>query len=423
MESSVPTTKYSNVRPNWMFFIYFSVMFVLYMQTYIQLAIQLFIIAYVVLTKFYDGKIVFRKHTLSNAVFICMWFGVFTVLLFLSSQLWAYSHLDGSRTMIGIFRCFVIGFVIFVYADTTEKALSVMQSFALASVVMGIAAMITTPVSQYFQAGDEGFGQVIGQQRNLIGAVSTYMVFTCYFLKKYTDFKYGYVLTAFFVMLSIITGSRSSLVQLVILLVMFVVFDKNYFRMITKLLAVILVGTIVVLLLRNVPILYDNIWVRFEDMFTTISGDEVADASTLGRQFYREIAFEMFKEKPILGWGLDGFTCYLRDYPIYKGYYIEAVYSHCSWAEIMASLGIVGLIVWYIPNFYVLIINMKHFNYHPLMKYSCFLLISLLIMDYARLPWMSHPGCYQFFVLFVLILDLTRDAKAYKKQTSIKVNE
>lgn len=423
MENSVLTKKYSHVRPNWMFFIYFAVMFVLYMQTYIQLGIQLFIIAYVILAKFADGKIILRKNTLRNMIFITVWFGLFTLLLFLSSKLWAYSTLEGSKTMLGVFRCFVIGFAIFVYADTTERALSVMQSFALASVIMGVAAMITTPVSQYFQAGNEGFGQVIGQQRNLIGAVSTYMVFTSYFLKKYTDFKYGYILSAFFVILSIITGSRSSLVQLIIVLVMFIVFDKNYFRMITKLLGVVMFGAIIVLMLRNIPILYDNIWVRFEDMFTTMSGDKVADASTLGRQFYREIAFEMFKDRPILGWGLDGFTCYLRDYPIYKGYYIEAVYSHCSWSEIMASLGLVGLIVWYVPNFYVLIINMKHFDYHPLTKYTCFLLISLLIMDYARLPWMSHPGCYQFFVLFVLILNLTRDAKAYKKQITAKSNE
>ncbi len=192
MENSIPLNKYSKVKPNWAFFLYFSVMFVLYTHTYIQLGIQLFIIAYVILTKFFNGKIVLKKSTLKNMLFICLWFGLFTLLLFMSSKLWAYSTMSNSRTMLGVFRCFVIGFAIFVYADTTERALSVMQSFALASVIMGIAAMITTPVSQYFQAGDEGFGQAIGQQRNLVGAVSAYMVFTCYFLKKYTNFKYGY---------------------------------------------------------------------------------------------------------------------------------------------------------------------------------------------------------------------------------------
>lgn len=418
MENSIPLNKYSKVKPNWAFFLYFSVMFVLYTHTYIQLGIQLFIIAYVILTKFFNGKIVLKKSTLKNMLFICLWFGLFTLLLFMSSKLWAYSTMSNSRTMLGVFRCFVIGFAIFVYADTTERALSVMQSFALASVIMGIAAMITTPVSQYFQAGDEGFGQAIGQQRNLVGAVSAYMVFTCYFLKKYTNFKYGYFLMVFFIFLSIITGSRSSLVQLIILLVMFIVFDRNYFRMITKLLGIVLLGTIAVVILKNIPILYENIWIRFEDMFTTISGDEVADASTLGRQFYREIAFEMFKKRPVLGWGLDGFYCYLRDFPMYKGYYIEAVYSHCSWAETMASLGTIGLLVWYIPHIYILGCNMKYFYSHPLMKYTCFLFISLVIMDYARLPWMSHPGCYQFFVLFALILNLVRDAKFHKKTLS-----
>lgn len=420
MENSVSQSKYSKVSPNWMFFIYFAVMFVFYMQTYIQLGIQLFIIAYVIIMKFFNGKIIIKKKSLDNAKFITLWFGVFTLLLFLSSQIWAYSTMEDSKTMLGVFRCFVIGLAIFIYADTTEKALSVMQAFALASVVMGVAAMITTPISQYFQAGDEGFGQVIGQQRNLIGAVSTYMIFTCYFLKKYTNFKYGYFLCAFFVMLTIITGSRSAIVQLIILLAMFVVFDKNFLKMVTKIIGVLILGIIAIFVLQKVPILYDNIWVRFENMFITISGNELADASTLGRQFYREIAFEMFKQRPILGWGLDGFTCYLRDHPFHKGYYIKAVYSHCSWAEIMASLGTVGLVVWYVPNLYVLVINIKNFYYHPLMKYTCFLLISLLIMDYARLPWMSHPGCYQFFVLFVLIINMAREAKSYKKQLIAK---
>ncbi|MCM1113999.1 MAG: O-antigen ligase family protein [Clostridium sp.] len=416
METSIPSTKYNAVKPNWAFFLYFSVMFVLYTHTYIQLGIQLFIIAYVILTKFFSGKIILRKSTIRNAVFICLWFGLFTLLLFLSTKFWAYSTMMGSKTMLGVFRCFAIGLAIFIYADTSERALSVMQSFALAAAIMGIAAMVTTPASQYFQAGDEGFGTAIGQQRNLVGAVSTYMIFTCYFLKKYTNFQYGYLLMTFFLILSIVTGSRSSLIQLILLLVMFIVFDRNYFRMLTKLLAVVLVGTIAVILLKNIPILYENIWLRFEAMFTTMSGNEIEDTSTLGRQYYREIAFEMLKKRPLLGWGLDGFYCYLRDNPIYKGYYIDAVYSHCSWSEIMSSLGIVGLLVWYIPNLYVLGSNMKHFYSHPLLKYSLFLLISLLIMDYARLPWMSHPGCYQFFVLFAVIINLARDSNYYRKQ-------
>ena len=165
--TAIPDDKYKNVRPDWAFFIYFSVMYLFYMNTIIQLAIQLFILAYVVIRKIFPSGIVrLKKDTIKNIIFFVVWFGGLTLLFFLSSRLWAYSHLEDSRTMMGVFRCFGIGLGMFLYVDSSEKALSVLQSFAYASFIMGIAALLTTSPSQYFQAGDEGFGQAIGQQRN-----------------------------------------------------------------------------------------------------------------------------------------------------------------------------------------------------------------------------------------------------------------
>lgn len=423
MEQSILENKYSDVRANWAFFIYFSVMFCLYMNTIIQLAIQIFILAYVVIKKIFPSGIVrFKKNQIKNIIFFVIWFGGLTLLLFLSSKFWAYSHMEDSKTLMGVFRCFGIGLGMFLYVDSAKKALSLMQSFAYASVILGIAALITTSPSEYFQAGDEGFGQVIGQQRNLIGAVSASMSVACIYLKRYTDFKYGNYLSAFFVILTLLTGSRGSLIQLLILLVLIVIVDKNFFKMITKSIAFIFIAVVIILLLRNIPILYENIWLRFGDMFSTITGEEIEDASTQGREFYREIAWNMFKERPFLGWGLDGFHCYLRDYPIYKGYYIEAVYSHCNFSELMSSLGIVGLIIWYVPTFIILAKGFKFRNQHTLIKIMFFLLVSLIILDYARIPWMSHPGSYLYFLVFLAIIYLSDDSKA-KKITDLQQTE
>lgn len=415
--TAIPDDKYKNVRPDWAFFIYFSIMFLFYMNTVIQLAIQLFILAYVVIRKIFPSGIVrLKKDTIKNIIFFVIWFGGLTLLFFLSSRLWAYSHLEDSRTMMGVFRCFGIGLGMFLYVDSSEKALSVLQSFAYASFIMGIAALLTTSPSQYFQAGDEGFGQAIGQQRNGIGAVGAGMSVVCVYLKRYTDFKYGNFLSAFFVILTFLTGSRGSIVQLLILFVLIVIIDKNFFKMITKLIIFVLASAVVLLILRNVPILYENIWLRFGDMFSTITGEEIEDASTQGREFYKEIAWNMFLERPILGWGLDGFTCYLRDYPIYKGYYIEAVYSHCNFSELMANLGIVGLLVWYVPTFIVLIKGFKNREYHPFIKIMFFWLLSMIILDYARIPWMSHPSSYQYFLVFLAIILMSNEAKYIKRK-------
>ncbi|MDE5984739.1 MAG: O-antigen ligase family protein [Eubacterium sp.] len=422
MENSIPTTKYSNVRPDWAFFLYFTGMFCLYTHTIIQLLLQVFIIGYVLIKKLGLTGTTFRikTNTIKNIFFLLIWFGALTVLLFLSTKFWAYSHITGSRTMMGVFRCFGIGLAMFLYIDTSEKALSVMQSFVYASAIMGVAALVTTPTSQYFQAGDDGFGVALGQQRNGIGAIAAGMSVVSVYLRRYTDFKYGNYLSVFFVLLTIITGSRGSLVQLLILFVLIVIIDKDLFKMMTKIIIFVIAAVIIILMLRNIPILYENIWLRFEDMFATITGEKIEDASTKGREFYKEIAFNMFLKKPFLGWGLDGFTCYLRDNPYYKGYYIEAVYSHCNFSELMADLGVVGLLVWYVPTASILIKSFKYREYHPLIKIMFFWLLSMIILDYARIPWMTHPSSYQYFLAFLIIIFLTNEAKIIKR--NIKQN-
>lgn len=422
MDYSIPTNKYNSVRPNIAFFLYFTVMFCLYTNTLIQITAQLFIIGYVVIKKIQNYKITIKKDTIKNIVLLVIWFGGLTLLLYLSTKFWAYSVLEDSKTMLGVFRCFGIGLAMFLYVDSTEKALSILQSFAYASVIMGIAALLTTSPSQYFQAGEEGFGQVIGQQRNAIGAVSAGMSVACLYLKRYTDFKYGDYLTAFFVILTVLTGSRGGIIQLLILFILIVIVDKDFFKMITKAIVFIAVAAVILFLLRNIPILYTNIWIRFNDMFSTIIGGRIYDASTKGREYYKEIAFEMFKQRPWLGWGLDAFTCYLRDNPIYKGYYIEAVYSHCNYSELMSSLGVAGLAIWYIPTLYVLIRGLKYRDAHPLMKITVFWLISMIILDYARIPWMSHPGSYQYFIAFLLIQFFAFEAKRNKQNNAIKAD-
>ncbi|MDE6470985.1 MAG: O-antigen ligase family protein [Eubacterium sp.] len=418
MENSIPTTKYSNVRPDWAFFLYFAGMFCLFTHTYIQLFLQIFIIAYSVIKRVDVTGSTFRIKTnaLKNIGFFILWFGLLTLLFFLSTKFWAYSHLAGSRTMIGLIKSSAVGIAMFLYIDSANKALSVMQSLAYATLIMGIAALITTPTSQYFQAGDDGFGVALGQQRNGIGAIAAGMSVVSVYLRRYTDFRYGNYMSVFFVLLTIITGSRGSIVQLLILFVLIVIIDKDLFRMMTKLIIFVIAAVIIILMFRNIPILYENIWLRFEDMFATLTGERIEDASTKGREFYKEIAFNMFLEKPFLGWGLDGFTCYLRDNPYYKGYYIEAVYSHCNFSELMANLGIAGLLVWYIPTFSILIKSFKYRKYHPLMKIMFFYLLSMVILDYARIPWSAHPSLYQYYISFLTIIFLTNEAKKNKAQ-------
>lgn len=68
----IPVNKYKDVRPDWAFFIYFSVMYVLYMNTIIQLAIQLFILAYVVIKKIFPSGVVRIKKKLLKILYFLL---------------------------------------------------------------------------------------------------------------------------------------------------------------------------------------------------------------------------------------------------------------------------------------------------------------------------------------------------------------
>lgn len=410
--------KYKDVRPEWMFFIYFSVMLCLYTHTYIQLGIQLLIIAYVVIKKFGTLRLRMSIENLKSIVFLVIWAGGLTLLMY-ASKYWAVASLADSNTVLTMFRIFAIGLTLFLYVDSAEKALSVLQSLALAAFVMSIVVLLTTPVSEYFQAGDEGFGSKIGQHRNQVGCLDSAMAIVCIYLKRYTNYQYGYYLSFFFIVVTLLSGSRGSLIQMIIVFVLIISMDNNLFRMIFKLSLLAFLGCTVIIIIKNIPILYENIWLRFDSMFTTLSGEEVTDTSTMGREFYKEIAFEMFKQKPLLGWGVDGFVTYLFNNPYYKGYYIAPVYSHCNFTELAACFGIVGLLIWYVPTFSMLIRSFKNLRKSPLIEMTSYLLFSMIILDYGRIPWSSHLGMYIYFAVFLVIYWVTNDIKSEKKNISV----
>ena len=116
------------ITPNTVFTLYFTLMFCLYTNTYVQLIAQIMLIAYVLMPLLKRGYV--RKSEISNLPFYIGWYGAFTVLMFLSRG-WAYSVYSGSKTLITVFRICIMGFVIFIYANSKERVISIMQSLLL----------------------------------------------------------------------------------------------------------------------------------------------------------------------------------------------------------------------------------------------------------------------------------------------------
>ncbi len=416
---AVQISSYKNKKADMAFFIYFTVMALLFTKTFIQLAAQLGIIAYCIYVAFFKSSLFEKKQSFKNVKFLILWFGIFTVFVSLSTQ-WAYSKMPGSNTILTLYRILAVGIALYMYVTDFSKAVSVVKSFLYSNVVMAIVVLLTTPLSQYGKAGEEGFGTFIGQSRNVFGAVMSFSILLCIMFYKYEGFRHGKKMVVFFVFALLCSGSRGAMLQLLIILGLYVITIPGFAKKLKYIVIAIFGVAIAFVLLQNIPFLHDIVWVRFENLINTVLGiEEMADTSALGRELYKVLAWEMFEKRPILGHGVDGFVCMLRDVQYVEGYYLPPRYSHCNYTEIAANFGAVGLVLWYLPVAKVIIDSYKLRQKAYAFKIVFIILTSMVILDYARIPWMTHMTMYTYFLIFMLYLMSKRNIsleKAYKSE-------
>lgn len=381
------------------FLIYFTVMACLYTINHVQLVAQLGIITYI----FFRRAKKVPKRSMAQVLFLMKWFGTFVLLAFLSTR-WAYAVQENSFTLSRLFRILVIAVCMGLYIDSYERCIAVLKSYILSSVIMGIVVMLTTPLSQYGLAGlEEGFGSFIGQQRNNVGAVMVFTAALCYILWKWDYFPFGKPFAVFAVVVLVCSGSRGAILQLAICCAIYILLQDNAKKMFRYIGAAVFIGAILIVLVRTIPFLSEMIWQRIENMFLTVLGIKTdADSSAQSRELYKVLAFEMFKNKPLLGYGVDGFYCYLDHVKIVGGKYLRTKYSHCNFAELASCFGIVGLAVWYIPIIQMLVRMLKQSKTSEMAKAVTSLFISIIILDYARVPWSMHIHMYQYFGIMLL---------------------
>lgn len=395
------------IRQDYLFTTYFILMFCLYTNTYIQLLSQLILIGMYVLR---NKSRLFKYSHKSEVFFYLSWFGAFTALVF-ASKYWAVFDREGSNTILTVFRIFVIGFIIVRTATNANKTLSLLLSFVTAFFLLAVIILFLGIFVEH-NIGTTQLGVSLGQHRNTLGAAAAPLVVLCFYLRKYYGMKYGYLLSVFFVFVVALSGSRGAFLQVVILLALCMLFgESNLSKKMNNLLVFVLIICAGIILMQVVPYLRLTFWVRIQNAISTVLGKEVLDKSTQGRDYYRDIAFLMFVRKPWIGYGLDGFYCFLRDNPTLYGFVLNAVYSHCNYAELAADFGMLGLVIWYLPMLRVAKGIYSARKYSKLATCACALFISMLVMDYARILWYQHLEMYYLILLVLLCRYEAKEAK------------
>lgn len=203
----------------------------------------------------------------------------------------------------------------------------------------------------------------------------------------------------FFTLTILISGTRKMLILIIVALVIVpYIYDesKSFNKIIIRLVISIIVILIGYKTIMNIPVLYNSIGVRIENVMEVIVKGSTDESSFNTRQKLIEKGMVAYQEKPIYGWGLDNFK-----YVINNGGY----YAHNNFVEILVSGGKIGFFIYYLKYAYLIILTFMCKKYKFNEEYNKIqglrvLLISLIILEYWQVTYY-----YRLFLLpFIITL-------------------
>jgi len=225
--------------------------------------------------------------------------------------------------------------------------------------------------------------------------------------------KWYYLVLAFGIVIIIAsTGSKKGLLDLAVGYILVFGFKQeqsNGMKKIFKWTLAIFVSLFVLYLLWNSP-LFATVRIRFEKMVGFLSGsNDVNDFSTRERQIMISIGWKQFLDTPILGIGI-GASSYLTSIALGTNTYL-----HNDYIELLATGGIFGLLLQYIPILFIYIKNWQYRKMSKTSQLSSILMTIYIINSIAAVQYFSKLT----YVIFAIALACYLENRANERNDSI----
>lgn len=334
-----------------------------------------------------------KKRLLPNIGLYVACFGFFVFWCVLSSY-WAISPERTLAASVGVFQFVVLGSFVALYSLMDGGTEFLIECLAWAGVAGLLILIILTPSDAWVAAaqkmtdaasGSNRIGGTIGYNSNALGHVFAVCIVIWFYKYQKTAGKLIYLLTiAAFAIVLLFTKSRLSIVLAVVCILLYhLILARGSIRKLILAAVFLLVGAAILWALFYVPALYQLVGFRFAGLFG-VSG--AVDASTSTRQEMIRVALELFRQNPIRGVGFANYAVhYFNDY---SGW--AATYAHSNYAELLADLGIVGMVSYYaVPVWtFVSLIRTRGSAENREIHYLLLALqTGLLVADYASISY------------------------------------
>lgn len=330
------------------------------------------------------------------------------VLYSFLSLLWSYvpdSTLERSITLLRLFVLFVVmSFYLYLSNETYKFIIGIAVS-SIFILVYVLAFYGYFGLSQMMNSGLRVGGEFVNSNTLAIYLSLAVVVFYYQFLKNH---KWYYLLFVILLVLIIAsTGSKKGIIDLVVGFILITGFNQSNSdktKMVFRI-AVILsfVGFVFSILWQTS--MFSTVRTRFEDMFGMLLGTgNSIDYSTLERQVFIEAGFRQFFETPFLGIGI-GSTSYIT-----KSVVGQNTYLHNEYVELLASGGLFGSFLYFVPILLLLKWNYKYRRTSSVALLVTVTLIIFFVNGWAAVQYFSKISYVIFAISLASCLSLNKES-------------
>ena len=328
--------------------------------------------------------------------FNCWYFG-FLLLCVISSY---YSINSGTswNAIKSVIYNVVALFLLYQLIQNESDVFDIIKCYCLTIVLILLYLTFKVGITALLSATRIGIHTGVFWNSNRISAVlSLGACFYSFYLSRTKEIKYKVILSILIcitLLFMFLAGSRTFILFYLFSIILFVLQHKGGkgIRNTLKLCGVIL---LVYFLVMNNNILYQSIGVRFENLFELISGDQTNARSMLYREQFMTNGIKWFKERPLFGYGIDGFS-------ILNGIELDKwMYAHNNYIELLVDLGIVGFVFFY--SAYLFAARKLFRSSEEIEKLFGALIIADVVCHYSYVAYMRFPNMLMLCLSFALI--------------------
>lgn len=306
-----------------------------------------------------------------------LWYFLFVIFVILS-LFYTINKINPSYVYTRIGLVLIVLSLVSPFLDNEENVKTIVKGFLIG----GLFAITFVLIKQHNLIGIERLGRGPYGSYAEFGSVCSLSLSAFIWLQRYYK-NNKFIKTILFLYLSmavILSGARKAMLIVILIPLLMQLFDrrKKIGRKLFTLLIISISSLVIVFVTLNNAYLYKFIGYRIESGLTAIIGEDKEDASLYDRNSFKILAKEMFKERPILGWGIHSFA--LQNYYLHANSSYYFVFSHDGFLEILSCYGIAGFIIYYWVFVYI-IINFKKLLYDDTGIFLFTFIIIILMME------------------------------------------